>query len=331
MSRGPERARPAGKRMQVTPMTLNAPPKSAAKGISHARPMPLRRGPATPPLNVTMTCETAFRTIARHYLQEMRLQHRGTSKGDTDALHQMRVALTRLRAAIELFRPMVTDLQQIRLTDELKWLNSHLGAVRDLDVAVERLTAEDGKRPREIQIWHDERDRQHRALARALGSVRYKRLIKSLLHWIEKGSWTRQRGKRAAKIRATAVTEYGARKLMRWQEKLVRRSHKLKDISARKRHRLRLMNKRLTYAAELVTDLISGSKIPNHQAMLKVLRKAQRSLGQLNDDERCRSIAATIGQQKTVERLLGPRHQRHLLRAAAAAYRKLAKLKPIRI
>ena len=314
--------------------------KSTAKTVARARRTPPRQSPAAPPLNATMTCETAFRTMARHYLKEITAQHRGTCGGDADALHEMRIALTRFRTTIELFRPMVTDLQQIRLADDLKWLNSHLGVARDLDVAIERLTDENGKRPKEpgrkpgtteIQAWHEERDRQQRHLARVLRSVKYKRLIKSILHWIEKGSWTKQRGKKAAGIRATAFTEYGARRVMRWQEKLVRRSRKLKDISARKRHRLRLMNKRLTYAAESVSELISGSEMPNLQAMLKVLRKAQRSLGKLNDDERCRSIAATIAQERAVTRLLGPKRERHLVRAAVAAYRKLAKLQPIRI
>jgi CHAD domain-containing protein len=53
----------------------------------------------------------------------------------------MRIALTRLRTAIVFFSPMVADRQLPQIRRELKWLNTHLGVVRDLDVAVERLPA----------------------------------------------------------------------------------------------------------------------------------------------------------------------------------------------
>ena len=64
----------------------------------------------------------------------------------------MRIALTRLRTAILFFSPMVADSQRTQIRDELKWLNAHLGAVRDLDVAIERLrrrrqAAAAGRRP----------------------------------------------------------------------------------------------------------------------------------------------------------------------------------------
>jgi hypothetical protein len=62
---------------------------------------------------------------------------------------------------------------------------------------------------------------------------------------------------------------------------------------------------------------------------LKYLRKAQRSLGQLNDDARGHSLAAALqrnGATATM-RVLSPKHQKRLLRTAALAYRKLEGLK----
>jgi len=119
---------------------------------------------------------------------------------------------------------------------------------------------------------------------------------------------------------------------MRWREKLIKRSHNLEEIGTRKRHRLRLLNKRLTYAVEAVADLVSKSDVSRLQATLKVLRKAQRSLGQLNDDARCQSLATKLGQDGELSRiLLSPKREKHLMRAAATAYDKLAELKPFRI
>ena len=86
-----------------------------------------------------MACDTAFRMVARRYLADLTANHEATCKGDPEALHQMRVALTRLRTAILFFSPMVADPSGPHVKTELKWLNANLGVVRDLDVAIERL------------------------------------------------------------------------------------------------------------------------------------------------------------------------------------------------
>ncbi|MGA7074894.1 CHAD domain-containing protein, partial [Bradyrhizobium sp.] len=74
-----------------------------------------------------------------HYLHQLTAQHEGTAAGEAAALHAMRVAMARLRTTIALFSPMIEGDEQLRLAAELKWLNAHLGIVRDLDVALERL------------------------------------------------------------------------------------------------------------------------------------------------------------------------------------------------
>ncbi len=279
-----------------------------------------------------MPCDTAFRNAAGRYLKDLTAQQEATCGGDARALHEMRIALTRLRTTIAFFSPMVAGPQQARLANELRWLNTHLGAVRDLDVAIERLKAIKPRSQAAYRSWSQERAEAQRHLTRALRSVKYQRLIKSISLWIEKGSWSRKTG-RAANERACPVSEYGARKLMQWWGKLIKKSRKLREIGTRKRHRVRLLNKRLNYAIEAVAELVSASEISRLQATLKLLRKAQRSLGQLNDDARCQSLAATLGQRGAgVSRIfLGPGHEKRLIRTAAATYQKLAELKPFRI
>jgi CHAD domain-containing protein len=281
-----------------------------------------------------MGCDMAFRIVARRYLKNLTANHRMTSEGDADALHHMRVALTRLRTVISFFSPMVAGPQRTRIRDELKWLNAHLGVVRDLDVAIERLKEIDTKAsPRDYRSWERERAASHQHLARVLASVRYRRLIKSVSDWIERGSWATKPGKQAATKRACPVAEYSARKLRRWHERLIKKSRKLGDFGARKRHRLRLLNKKLNYAIESVADLISKKELAKQQAMVKHLRKAQRSLGALNDDARGQSLAATMGRGGTSasQPFLSPKREKRLLRSAATAYKELAGLKPLRM
>ena len=281
-----------------------------------------------------MACDTAFRIVARRCLKDLTAHHAATREGDVDGLHHMRVALTRLRTAISFFSPMVAGPQRTRIRDELKWLNAHLGVVRDLDVAIERLKKIDKQHPpTDYRSWNRERAASQRHLARVLQSVRYRRLIKSISNWVERGSWATKAGKQAATQRACPIAEYSAVKLTRWWKKLIKNSRKLRDFSTRKLHRLRLMNKKLHYAVLSVADLISNNAISKHQAMVRYLRQAQKSLGQLNDDARGRSLAATVGKggAQASQPFLSPKREKRLIRSAATAYEKLAELKPLRI
>jgi CHAD domain-containing protein len=282
-----------------------------------------------------MSCDAAFRTAASHYLGELTAQQQGTSAGEPDALHAMRVALTRLRTSIRFFSPMVAGIEQRRLATELKWLNAHLGMVRDLDVALERLTKINKNQVRlNDRSWKRERVACQRLLTRALRSPRYRRLIRDLGAWIKRGDWARKISKEATERRAAPVADYSAGKLSKWRKKLLKRSHRLGELGTRKRHRLRLRNKRLSYALEAAASLVPDSETSAQKTTMKLLRNAQRALGQLNDDARCRSLAATLddkGKMAAPNLLLGPKQKKRLLRKAEKAYAELAELKPLKI
>jgi CHAD domain-containing protein len=278
-----------------------------------------------------MTCEVAFRAATIHYLHQLTTQHEGTAAGDAAALHAMRVAMTRLRTTIALFSPMVEGDEQVRLAAELKWLRAHLGIVRDLDVALERfakIKAAINDRP-----WKQERAACQRHLTRALQSPRYRRLIRDITAWIERGDWSRRRTGKAAEQRTQPAGKYCADQLQEWQKKLLKKSRNLKELGTRKRHRVRLANKRLSYAIEATEKLASPSETPAREVMLNVLRKAQRSLGQLNDDARRHALAAAFGEDRAdgSDLLLGAKQKKHLLRRAAKAYDELAELEPLKV
>ena len=281
-----------------------------------------------------MACDSAFRIIARRSLKDLTANHAATSEGDADALHRMRIALMRLRTAIWFFSPMVAGAQRTRMRNELKWLNAHLGVVRDLDVAIERLRKINRQQRQQAddRSWQRERAVSQLHLARVLRSARYQALVKSVSTWVEKGSWSAQAGKLAATQRACPIAGYSARKLARWQEKLIRKSRKLREFGTKKRHRLRLLNKKLNYAIASVADLISNDEMSKHRAMSRYLRKAQKALGQLNDDARGRALATTVGRGgiRASQPFLSPEREKRLLRSAITAYRKLAELKPLR-
>jgi CHAD domain-containing protein len=279
-----------------------------------------------------MACDTAFRIVAGRHLRDLTANHEATCGGDPVALHQMRIALTRMRTAILFFSPMVDDPKRASVRDELKWLNSQLGTVRDLDVAMERLKAGPGKRPHATvyyRSWSEKRADSHRHLALTLRSARYRRLIESLSGWVENGPWSIKKGKQAAQQRALPIAVYGAGKLTGWREKLLKKCRKLPDMDAKKRHRLRLLNKKLCYSIESFEDLFRDKRFERQRAALKHLRKAQKSLGQLNDDAKGHSLATAL-QQDGVQpdlQFLSPKREKHALKTTIAAYRKLATMK----
>src|SRR5215470_17215261 len=154
--------------------------KSAGKTASRSKATPARSPSPKPRLNSAMACDTAFRVVARRHLDALIACREATSAGDPTALHQMRIALTHLRTAILFFSPMVEDAIRDEVRDELKWLNGELGAVRDLDVAVDRIKVLNKKRPQvlpAVGAWNEKRNQGHHALSRILHSVRYQWLI----------------------------------------------------------------------------------------------------------------------------------------------------------
>lgn len=277
------------------------------------------------PLSGEIPCAVAFRLVASGCLDDVKANYRGTCGGDPAALHQIRVALTRLRAAIAFFAPMVEDAEWVRLKSELKWLNSYLGPTRDLDVALEYAPNE--------RLFVTARNESQRRLRQALTSARYKRWYKDMVEWVNHGPWTLQDDRDLLHLRASPASEFHARQLAGWHEKLVKKSHGLDRLGPRKQHRLRLASKRLRYAIEFSAGVLPKDDFAPWRAILKQLRKGQQILGELNDGEIRRGLAlhlqgaareGTGEQDRKRFKLLDHKKKSRLIRRAVMVYRKIA-------
>src|SRR5690606_25602486 len=140
-----------------------------------------------PRLTETMTCQEAFHTIAPGCLNDREAKQEATCEDDREALHQMRIALTRLRAARSFFSSSIPSSEWSPLKDELKWLNKHLSRARDLDVALKRLSSADDRSPEQSlgRAWRKTWSTSHRELSRVLHSRRYRILLRDISIWIE--------------------------------------------------------------------------------------------------------------------------------------------------
>ena len=108
----------------------------AERGFALARgdrAAPVKARPAA--LSTEMSVEDAFKAVIWASLAHLQANERGMLEGaDPEYLHQMRVALRRLRSAFSVFAPLFPAETIAPIAAELKWLAASLGPARDWDV-----------------------------------------------------------------------------------------------------------------------------------------------------------------------------------------------------
>lgn len=195
---------------------------------------------------------------------------------DPRAVHQMRVATRRLRAALRLFGDVLPP-EAGAVRDELHWIAGQLGPVRDLDVQLERLR----ERALELGIsvalvpygaWLEAQRRQAQAtLVAALGSQRFDALAQRL-HGVH--AWTPiLADDRPLRTDAPRRVRRAYRQLRKLADALGPESPPAEF------HRVRIRAKRLRYAAEFF-EATYGK--PAQQLVRRAVR-LQDLLGDLQD------------------------------------------------
>ncbi len=101
----------------------------------------IERSPPNRALQPSMTVEAVLQTSCRLCLRHLLRNETAALTGDAEALHQMRVAIRRLRSVLATVMSMLPAEQYQRLKDELKWLAGSLGPARDWDVFARDLLA----------------------------------------------------------------------------------------------------------------------------------------------------------------------------------------------
>lgn len=275
-----------------------------------------------------LDCATAFQKIALDCVAKVRLHHSRACAADAEAVHQLRVAIARLRAAVSFFAPVTADEEWRRLKKELKWLNAALGAARDSDVVVEYAGRKRYRAwARRLNGEHlaARQARDHRRMVRCLHSLRFDALIEALSGWIERGPWFRRWERKARGKPAKPPQAYCERRLDRWRKRLIRNGRSLKSLGASDCHRLRIRAKRFRYMLEALTDTVPVFAPGQFRHVHGPAKRLQRTLGDLRDLRRfARPALSAEADNPGRHRPPGYRRQRRKLRSAAiSAYRSL--------
>ncbi|KKK06674.1 CYTH and CHAD domain-containing protein [Micromonospora sp. HK10] len=140
--------------------------------------------------------------------------HPGALAGDEDAVHDMRVAVRRLRSTLRTFRGLWDRAESERVRAELSWLGGRLGRVRDVQVMSARLADAVHAEPAELVLGPVPARLAERFAAElaaaldgahaALGSDRYTDLLRRLDALVEgpparepRPGWVARRVRRA--------------------------------------------------------------------------------------------------------------------------------------
>jgi inorganic triphosphatase YgiF len=226
----------------------------------------------------------ALRRVIAAQLEQLRENDPGTRLGrDPEALHDMRVAIRRMRAALRAFNEGAAARLRTHLRNELRWLGRVLGAVRDLDVQLENLerhgsalpgTYRDGLEPFRRHLESLRADRRASLLS-ALDSPRYVRLLVRLEVFAASKPGRSPRGAQMEPLgRRGAVLVKKAFKHLRAA------GDEAGPIVAPERlHNLRLRAKRARYLLEFLAD-ITGK--PGRRLAKRLIR-VQDLLGIISD------------------------------------------------
>jgi CHAD domain-containing protein len=204
--------------------------------------------------------EVAYGVLRRNFAA-MLSHEAGTRLGeDPEHLHDMRVGTRRMRAALSLFADAL-PVRAHHVRAELGWLADALGAVRDLDVQLERLEEWKQEAPEEDRaaltdlsgLLERERSESREHLLSCLDCARYERLVASFTTMLRQGP-----SRRSATARVPAVTAVPDLVDARHRStvKAARRARRSGDLGDF--HRLRIRAKRLRYALEFVSSIYDG-------------------------------------------------------------------------
>lgn len=249
-------------------------------------------GAPVPPASLPagLTCEEALRHALVIALGEAAAQVLETAgEPSVEAVHQLRVALRRLRSLLSVFRRQWAPGDPTALRTGLQDLSRACGETRELDVLLGRADPAGALAPVLIAA----RRRAAEALVETLSGAPARMTLLEGLIFAEAGDWRTRPG-------AGSGAESGLSGDLRRRWRRIRRlGDAFTDLGPEERHDLRLRIKALRYALDAL-DLPEWR--PLAEALSPRLRAAQDALGALNDADAAKGLLERLDLSGDVRR-----------------------------
>ncbi len=205
---------------------------------------------------------------------------------EAEYLHQMRVALRRLRVALRIAEKIRADKQLAALNKEISALGVALGGAREWDVFIAgtllplstRIAAHAGLRAL-LAGCEQQRAAAYAALRGEAQARELQRLLLRFAIWMY-GDYWRYGGRDQAAAGMAEVQDFASRRLRKLAAQFSRSVQQLDGADAASLHALRIVAKKLRYSAEFFADLYGQRKTGPY---LAALGEVQQVLGKIND------------------------------------------------
>ncbi|MEA2737265.1 MAG: hypothetical protein QOH05_572 [Acetobacteraceae bacterium] len=222
----------------------------------------------------------AFRRILTAGLGHLLVNRPAALSGDAEGVHQMRVAIRRLRAALTLFEPLLATHTASLFQAELRRVGQVFGEARDWDVfTLEVLPA--ALKNAGAAAWCDllrqpamaRREAAHRHFAAEVQAPAFTALMLGLAAWVEEKTLL------GDDDLDRPILELYPRLLDRLAAKVERRGRHI-DRSDAERHALRKSLKKLRYGIDFLRSVLPEDASKSY---LHKCKKLQQLLGDAND------------------------------------------------
>jgi triphosphatase len=212
-----------------------------------SRPRAVHADPVA--LDPAMTVEAALHCFGQRCLDHLLRNEQVALAGEPEAIHQIRVAVRRLRSALSALKSMLPADHYHWISEDLKWLLHALAPARNWDVFIAHLL-----QPVSAAL-PDRRELEQLAIAakrsrcaafddakQALLSKRHTEATLRLFQWIAARGWRQQSISENACLLLAPIVDVAPDLIARCYRKERRRSKRFEALTPAERHKLRSMS-----------------------------------------------------------------------------------------
>lgn len=236
---------------------------------------------SVPPLGKAAALAEVLQTLVWSCLQHLQLNLRGAMHGDdAEYLHQMRVALRRLRVVLRLAAKVCPDAELAALSAEVAALCSGLGRMREWDVFIAgtaqpvraRMPGHAGLQAL-LAASEARRAECYEALRSEAQARELQRLILRFAIWMNGPYWRQEN----LQVQAS---DFATRHLRKLARRFAQSARHPGAADAGQLHALRILAKKLRYSAEFFSGFFDRKQA---KSFLAALSGVQDVLGLIND------------------------------------------------
>ena len=240
------------------------------------------------------TVEEAYATVLEHCLDQMMVnQVAALETRSPEGLHQMRVALRRLRSALLVFSPMMNGEKEDSFKRDARWLTNALGRARDYDVVladiIDPALASPKNKAAVMKSLHstaaEYREEAWRSALAVMRSKRTTRFILNIALYLETRGWREGRTRRELNAMREPLTSFAALALDKRLKSVQRLARDISELAVDDRHELRKRLKKLRYALSFFAGLYPRAAANSYLTRLSNLQKVFGSLNDLQTAE----------------------------------------------